>query len=138
MISKTFAIAIILTLGGMTMDSATAEPPHKAKDKTAAQAEKHAHDKKSSKGMDDEERAALMRERHEEMHEHRAEGGENDMRGNERAQEMRARRDERKAIKEEYRASREPGQEGVGQDQRHAEGGKPEKAKKPWWKFWGE
>lgn len=60
--------------------------------------------------------------------------------GNEKAAEMRARRDEGKAIKEDYRATREPGQEGVDSDEAGEEAADDQKAKakKPWWKFWGD
>ena len=57
-----------------------------------------------------------------------------------RSAEMLERRDERKAIQEEYRADREPGQEGADRDQDKDGIGEQQKAKakKPWWRFWGE
>lgn len=68
-------------------------------------------------------------------------GRENaETRGNETSQEMRARRDERKQIKDEYKEEREAGQEGVDLEIDSEERTKEqqEKAKKPWWKFWGD
>lgn len=60
--------------------------------------------------------------------------------GSETAATMRERRDEGKAIKEEYRSNREPGQEGIGPDAdtEDAADEQKQKAKKPWWKFWGD
>lgn len=60
--------------------------------------------------------------------------------GAEKAEEMRARRDERKTVQEEYRADREPGQEGANSEEagKDVDEGQKEKAKKPWWKFWGD
>jgi hypothetical protein len=54
--------------------------------------------------------------------------------------EMLKRRDERKAIHDEYRDSREPGQEGANPDQDKDDAAEQQKvkAKKSWWKFWGE
>jgi hypothetical protein len=69
-----------------------------------------------------------------------AAAAEQNVQGNETAAEMRARSDERKAIKEEYHGDREPGQEGVDPDDagEDAADEQKEKAKKPWWKFWGD
>lgn len=102
---------------------------------------------------DAEERAEVAREQAErardgdvsrdyaEDGEGRLRGRENaETRGNETSQEMRARRDERKQIKDEYKEGREAGQEGVDLDNDPEERTKEqqEKAKKPWWKFWGD
>jgi colicin import membrane protein len=70
--------------------------------------------------------------------EHNADRSENA--GGEKADEMGARRDEGKAIKEQYRDDREAGQEGANLDDDEAEtaGEQQKKAKKPWWKLWGD
>ena len=69
-----------------------------------------------------------------------SEAADNARGGNETASEIRNRRDERKAIQEEYRGSRDPGQEGAGPDADSdaVAAGRQQKAKKPWWKFWGD
>ena len=63
-----------------------------------------------------------------------------DAHGNEQAEEMRAHRDERMAIKEEYDADRASGDEGADRELDAADRDEEhkEKAKKPWWKFWGD
>lgn len=106
--------------------------------------------------VDDEKRALQERERGEEMREEaeqmreRAEEGAGQdglrgqenaaTRGNEKSQEMRERRDERTQIKEEYRGDRENGQEGadLDRDDEALMDEQQKKAKKPWWKFWGD
>ena len=96
------------------------------------------------------ERAEYAREEAEEMAEREmaedryqgdASGQDNAAtRGNEKSQEMRARRDERKEIMEEYRDGREAGDDGIDQDAEREEIAEEQqaKAKKPWWKFWGD
>ena len=60
--------------------------------------------------------------------------------GGDTAAEMRDRRDESKAIKEEYKSNREPGQEGANRDSdsENVADEQKAKAKKPWWKLWGD
>lgn len=106
------------------------------------------HQQKAATKMrvDEEKRALQERERAEEMREEGAgqdglRGQENAAsRGNEKSQEMRERRDERKQIKEEYRGDRENGQEGadLDRDNEALVDEQQKKAKKPWWKFWGD
>lgn len=99
--------------------------------------------------VDEEKRALQERERGEEMSERAEEGAGQDglrgqenaaTRGNEKSQEMRERRDERTQIKEEYRGNRENGQEGadLDRDDEALMDEQQKKAKKPWWKFWGD
>lgn len=157
--SRVVSTLLLVTLSAISVGTVLAQSPHKgdrANKENKAHVEKRIQDGKLPRDMDEEERAQLMQqrqemregleglseeeraelmqERREEMHERRAEGGDNDpaLRGSERAEEMRARRDERKAVKEEYRAGRQPGQEGLDDDDMDTEGGKPEKAKKLW------
>lgn len=98
---------------------------------------------------DAEERVERERERAEEMRQEAEEQGNRDglrgqenaaTRGNEKSQEMRARSDERKEIKNQYRENLEPGQEGADLELDAEDRGddQQKKAKKPWWKFWGD
>jgi hypothetical protein len=86
-----------------------------------------------------EERTESSREHAKEVVESRGEHDEA-AHGSEQAQEMRTRRDERKAIMNDAKESREAGQEGVGPDADAEDqpADQKEKAKKPWWKFWGD
>lgn len=64
-------------------------------------------------------------------------------RGNERSREVRSRNDERKAIKDDYSESRELGDSDrrageTGADDERPEDDSDKKAKKPWWKIWGD
>lgn len=101
------------------------------------------------RALQERERAEEMREEAERMRERADDGAGQDglrghdnaaSRGNEKSQEMRERRDERKQIKEEYRGDRENGQEGadLDSDDESLADEEQKKAKKPWWKFWGD
>lgn len=66
----------------------------------------------------------------------RLRGAENaPSRGNETSQEMRSQRDERKEIMSDYRDGEGVPAEGDGEPGADEE---KAKAKKPWWKFWGD
>ncbi len=118
---------------------------------------KEAEERAEREREEGEERAEQERERAEEMREEAEERAEKEReragdeegfghdldddrvrsegRGNERSQAMRERRDERKQIQEEYRENRVDGQEG---DAAREGDEDQKKAKKPWWKFWGD
>ncbi len=76
-----------------------------------------------------------------------------ELQGSDKAREMRNRRDERKAIMDEYKGDRKAQKDAMKAERKagselqaensarmdaDAAGEAPKKAKKPWWKFWGE
>lgn len=97
--------------------------------------QEHSQERRNQADKDREKLKVLTQEQAEEE-----QGLDGDAHGNEKAEEMRARRDERTAIKEEYDANRDKGDEGVDRelDAEDRDEEQKEKAKKPWWKFWGD
>lgn len=99
---------------------------------------------------EDRERSDKERETAEERAEHQRKDSEGQAdrltgrdnaatRGNEKSQEMRERNEERAAIKEEYRAnSTSDAAIDSDIDEEGVDAKEQKKAKKPWWKVWGD
>lgn len=136
----------------------TKDKPEKAKqhemrqhvnDESEAAMDRAEHEREAAEKREEaaREEAEEMAERKPEMSddlndkqsEERLGGAENAAsRGSEKSQEMRDRRDQRKQIMDEHREGAPAAADGVDPDADSEQQAEEKKAKKPWWKFWGD